>query len=325
MKILRSELLTLVAIGLAVSACTTIGFKFDEEKKVAADERALNAGIIVQQTGSNQPSIARMDRDHWVEIRKSAKNDYVKMYAALGAQDFDVAKGEARAYLASHPRDFNALTVLATSLAMEGEYSLAAYYGNMIEKYYPGQAISANLQGLAMMRGGKAGMRDLRRAEDHFRTAMSRSDSEIAAGLNLGHLQLMMGNVKNAASTFYEVRGRCGSCTESLVGLGMAQSRLGRFPEARSTFETVLSREKNHPVALYRLALIERHGFRNNDRAKDYLERVLADTSDNNGEMKRRANVLLRRIQAAENAPSHPTSGFSVTKQVVDDTTAVGE
>lgn len=322
----RSELAILAVVGLLITNCTTIaGFKFDEEKKVAADDRAIDAGVIVQQTGSNQPAIAKMDRDAWVEVRKSAKSDYVKMYAALGAQDFEVAKTEARSYLATHPRDLHALNVLATSLAMEGEYSLAAYYGNMIEKYYPGQAISENLQGLAAMRGGKASMRELRRAEQHFRTAMSRSDKEIAAGLNLGHLQLMMGNVKGAATTFYEVRGRCASCTESLLGLGLAQSRLGRFPEAKATFETVLKRDKNHPVALYRLALIERHGFRNNSRAKDYLDRLITQSADTNSEMKRRANTLLRRIQAAENGSTEPTSSFSVTKQVVDDTEGMEE
>lgn len=315
----RSELAILAVVGLLITNCTTIGFKFDEEKKVAADDRAIDAGVIVQQTGSGQTAIGKMDRDGWVEVRKSAKSDYVKMYAALGAQDFEVAKTEARAYLTRHPRDLHALNVLATALAMEGEYSLAAYYGNMIEKYYPGQSISENLQGLAVMRGGKASMNELRRAESHFRTAMSRSDREIAAGLNLGHLQLMMGNVKSAAATFYQVRGRCDSCTESLLGLGLAQSRLGRFPEAKSTFETVLKRDKNHPIALYRLALIERHGFRNNSRAKDYLDRLVTQSADTNSEMKRRANVLLRRIQAAENGSTEPSASFSVTKQVVGD------
>lgn len=325
MKTKPSELALLAVVGLLIAGCTTIGFKFDEEKKVSADERAVNAGVIVQQTGSGRTTVGNMNRDGWVEVRKSAKSDYVKMYAALGSQDFEVAKTEARSYLTRRPRDLHALNVLATALAMEGEYSLAAYYGTMIEKYYPGQAISENLHGLAVMRAGKASMRELRRAEHHFRAAMSRSQREIAAGLNLGNLQLMMGNVKDAASTFYDVRGRCNSCTESLLGLGLAQSRLGRFPEAKSTFESVLKREKNHPVALYRLALIERHGFRNNDRAKDYLDRLITRSSDDNDEMKRRANVLLRRIQAAENGPKEPSSGFSVTKQVVDDTEGMGE
>lgn len=308
--------------ALILGGCTTVGFKFDEDKPLGPEARVKKSGAVVHHSGHSRPSVTKLDRDSWIEIRKSSKDDYTKMYAALGAGEWDVAIADARNYLASHPKDVHALTVLATSLAMNRQYSLAAYYGAMLEQYHPGQPLAPNLLGLATMHRPNATMRDFQKAAERFREAMDRSEKEIAAALNLGHLQLAMGQAKPAAVTFGAARSRCGDCTDAIMGYGVASSKAGDYGNARAAFETVLKKEKRNSYALYRLALVERHGFQNNDKAKIYLDRLLTDSGDANTDLKRRANALLRRIEARDNAIASDEPSFYIDKQTVSEEAA---
>lgn len=320
---------TVLLLTTAVlNGCTTTGFKFDEEKKqppASAEVRIKQSGSMVQHSGHSVPAVTKLDRDSWVEIRKSTKDEHIKMYAALGAGEWDVAITDARHYIATHPKDVHSLIVLATSLAMARQYSLAAYYGGLLEQYHPGQPLAPNLLGLAVMHRPNATMRDFQKAAEYFRDSMDRSDREIAAALNLGHLQLAMGQARTAVVTFGAARSRCGDCTDAVMGYGVASSKAGDYENARDAFESVLAKEKRNAYALYRLALVERHGFQNDAKAKTYLDRLLSDTSNTNTDLKRRANTLLNRIEARNHAVASDEPSFYIEKQTVSDDEAIDE
>lgn len=100
-------------------------------------EQSNKAFTIVQQTNGNEV-MTQIDRETWVQLRKAANSQEVKLYATLGAKEWEVAASDARAYLRDNPKNKTALTVLATSLAMQKNYALAAYYGSLLNRYYPG-------------------------------------------------------------------------------------------------------------------------------------------------------------------------------------------
>lgn len=70
---------------------------------------------------------------------------------------------------------------------------------------------------------------------------------------------------------------------------------------------------------------MERHGFKNNDKAKVYLDRLLTDSGDKNPELKRRANTLMRQIEARDHALATDEPSFYIDKQTVSDDEQAGE
>ncbi|MFW7379634.1 MAG: tetratricopeptide repeat protein [Oligoflexus sp.] len=273
------------------------------------------AQIVHQTTGRDV--LSHMGRDYWVQVRKTADSDQMRLYASLGTKDWDVAINDARAYLKDHPKDRVALTVLATALAMKQNYSLAAYYGNLIEQYYPGYPETANLLGLAVLNRPGASYRDFQEAASHFEKAFDAHGNQVASGLNLGHLHLEMANAEAAKSVFRIVRSRCGDCSEAMIGYGIASSLLQEYDEAEQTFAAILSREALHVEAQYYLALISAYGKQDDQRAIKLLANLLGNPSNENLEIKRKANFLLRRLEARKYAPRPDESDREFSETII--------
>ena len=296
--------LALVAVAaISMTGCTTLGFGSKEAPALgeAVMGQAERDSVTVQRMDQEQPVLAKIDRDQWIEIRKNSKDERARLLATLGTREWEVAATEARAYLSQHPKDRAALMVLTTSLAMQKNYEMAAYYGDMLAKYYPGQADVLNIHGLTALHVPHGTIKDYRKALVAFEGSLQASETQIAAGLNLGHLYLEMGDAAKASATFATVRSRCADCTEATLGHGVAFMRLGKYSEARDAFSGILSKHPNHAQALYRLALVEKNGYNDNKKAESYLNQLLAKSSEGEKEVKRRANFMLRRIQAEAN------------------------
>ena len=253
--------------------------------------------LHVHQT-NGEDVITELNRDRWVQIRKTTKSDHTKLYAGLGAREWDVAIADSRAYLADHPGDFVALRVLSTALAMKQNFSLANYYAQMIEKSHPGQAETYNIQGLATLNKPGASFADFKMAAGHFERAFETDQSQVASGLNLGHLHLESGNAQAAKDVFGAVAVRCKSCSAALYGQGLAATRLRQYPAAKSYFEKILASDSNNLKASYNLALVENYGFKDPKRAIAILAKVLENKSDGSLAVKRQANFLKRRLEA---------------------------
>jgi len=297
MKNLIKTLLVLSA-SLNLAACTT----FFKGKSASATSEVTVAsmadqGAVVQQAGRINPVISVYDRQHWLDVRADSKDERMKMYAALAVGEARVAEVEARSFLRKHPKDFAGLQVLAASLGMQKKYSLAGYYAGLLESYYQDSSEALNLLALSMLMNNQNRVQDYRRIVDMLQKSFGASSNQIAAGLNLGHLYLELGNISAAAETFATVRVRCDSCVESLMGAGIAAYRAGNYGVAQSSFKQVLSKSKFHSEALYRLALVERNVQKNNGNAKQYLRTMLANRNDKDRMIYQRANTMLRQLE----------------------------
>lgn len=286
---------------LASTACSTLNgggaSESREGNRPGASQLSYSETPIVHQT-TGKTLMQKIDRDRWVQLRRGSKNEYVKLYATLGASEWDVAIADARGILQKNPKDEAALTVLAIGLAMKKNYSLAAYYAKLLNDYHPGNPEVNNILGLAEMNRPGATYEDYRSAIRQFEKAFNSSESQVASGMNLAQLHLEMGNLEAARDVFHAVKGRCGDCNEALLGYGIALARLQSFEKAEEAFEDVLDRDAHNAYALFYLALVAKYGRNDNDAAMQKLSTLLQDPEVKNLEIQRKANFLLRRIQA---------------------------
>tara|TARA_B100000902_G_C27166092_1_gene841267 strand:- start:110 stop:988 length:879 start_codon:yes stop_codon:yes gene_type:complete len=260
---------------------------------------------VVQAPGLSKNMMSDLGRDQWVDIKKTNKKK-LGLYATLGAREWDVAISEARRLLGDQPRDKDGLLVLATALAMSGKHQLSTYYGDLLVKYHGKSSAVYNFRGLAILARPMLKPRDYQSAIKNFRRAFNFSEKEVASGLNYGFLSLSMGKSKEALGIFSQIEDRCNRCIPALMGKGISLTRLARFKKAKGVFKKILKTQPSNLRAHYRLALVEKSGYNNTDRAQYHLKEILADTTDSQLDLKRRANVLLRRLQARDRA--HPVS-----------------
>jgi tetratricopeptide (TPR) repeat protein len=295
---LSGSLATVAATAL-LAACTTFGHKgpgADDDGLAAANEK----NTVVIQAGQTDPVVAGHDRQYWLDLRQQ-KDLNARMRGALATGEAESVVNLARARLAKHPGDAEALTMLAASLALTRNYDLAAYYASQLEKVQPGSPVALNIKGLAAMLMPRARMADFRMAQAYFQQAFNADGSQIAPGLNLGNLQLELGNAAGASQTFASVAGRCDHCTAALMGLGVSSSRAGEFDKAKAAFQAVLAKNPNHAGALYNLALVYQNGYNDNKQAETYLFKLLNDSRTKNVAMREKAQVVLRMIKGEAN------------------------
>ncbi len=264
------------------------------------------AGEVVQQTGRTTAVISRLNRKAWIDMRETAKDDRSRMYAALGAGEAAVAETEARQILKKHPNDLAGFRVLATSLVLQRKYELAEFYAKLIDTHHPGTAIAANIRGIAVMLRSQNRVEDFETAVKFFEQALSNSSTEIAAGLNLGYLQLELGNAQAAASTLDITRIRCGDCKEALMGSGIAMARSGNHRGAENRFNQVLAKHPKNAEAIYRLALVAKYGYNDKQTAIKNLKIILTDANVSGADrvLKQRASTMLRGLEAEIDRPS---------------------
>ena len=283
---------------LTISACTST--KSARSDKV--DELGLSStgseNAMVFQSKAKRPTLAKLSRKHWVELRKGMQPSQRKLMATLATGSWNAAEQEARGFLAVNPKDQVALQVLAISLSMQQKYQLAAFYAKVSEKFHSRTAVTSNLRGIAAMLRPRAKLRDYKEAVEHFQEAFNNEGTEIASGLNLGRLYLELGDAKGAASTFASVKDRCSNCEPGLVGSGIAHGRLRNYDEAKRNFELVLDKNPNHSQALYRLALIINAQDGPKKQAKKYLDRLLTSENIKDKAIQQKAQSFLRQLEA---------------------------
>ncbi len=288
----------LIATSLLLAhGCNTTGTTSNASKEVSGIKMGFAEDPIVLQT-SGKTLMKQISRDRWVSLRNSSKSELVRLYANLGAAEWDIAIADARKYLENHPQDETAITVLALALTMKQNYSLAGYYAKLLDKYHPGNPEVKNILGLAEMSRPGATFEDFKEAIRYFESAFNASETQIASGMNLAQLHLEMGNLEASRDVFHAVYSRCGKCTQAGLGYGIALARLQDYAKAEEAFHDVLDSDKHNPFARYYLALVAKYGRNDNQAAMDNLQAMLNDTEAKNIEMQRKANFLLRRIQA---------------------------
>lgn len=272
-----------------------VGYAFSQwQAKPKSGGKAIQ---VIQHAGESNNVLSPLSHSQWVKMRKS-NDEALSMYGTLGANAYEFAIKEARTALLKSPKDFDALVVLANGLVLSGNYQLAAYYADMIETLNPNTAIAPNIRGLAILHSPKIGIVEYQNAAALFARGIEIAPTEVAAALNLGYLYLELGNAEAARRAFEAANTRCQSCSKSLLGLGTALVRTGKYSQARTIFHKVLNDRSVAQEAHYRLALVAINGDKDFGEARRHLEIILESQNTKHLDLKRRANVLLRRIDA---------------------------
>lgn len=285
---------TLFAASLALTAaCTTVG----RRSTVSEADKDSPEQVVVGQPNRQGAVVSAHERQYWIGLRQS-KKALPRIHGALATGEAEAAVDLARSYLAKHPGDVQGLTLLAAALAMSRNYEMADYYAGLALKLQPGNAAALNIRGVALMLQPKNRVADYRRAADYFERAIAGDDNQIAAGMNLGALQLELGDAAAALATYDGVVKRCGACAEGLMGQGIAASRSRSFDKAKAAFEAVLAKNARHPGALYHLALVHKNGYNDRKQAEKYLFALLNDSRGQADQyMKERAHSVLRAMK----------------------------
>lgn len=299
---MKLSLILLFGLYLSISGCQFFKSTPSEEiyGEKAENIKDLKNENLIFKLGTVDPVYSKSPREFWIQLRKSNKDPYVKLKAAAAAGDWQVTVKEARYYLKNHPKHKGALKLLATALTMQRSYELALYYTKVFENFYPGDSDIYNLMGICYLYQKSEKNTSFEIAFNMFQKALEKSTSQIAAGMNLGYVYLESGNFYKAADTFATVINRCSSCINAKLGYGISLFRTNQYKESKKILEGILSSNPENGVALYKLALVEKNGFKDYEEAKSHLKTILSSSRIIDKTLKRKANFLLRSIEGME-------------------------
>lgn len=273
-------------------ACQTFGFK-----KAGDGHDAAPKSVVVVQAGRANPAVSSQPRRYWLGLRQS-RSLLPRAQGALASGEAAAAVDLARSHLEKHPGDLNAMGLLASALAATRKYELADYYASLIERQAPEDARALNIRGVALLMRPRNNVADYHAAMEYFQRAFQANGQELAAGLNLGSLQLELGSSAAAEATFATVVKRCSDCSAGLMGYGMAAARNKNFGKAKEAFAAVLTDNPNHAAAHYHLALVEKNGYNDKKQAEKHLFAIInAGAKMPDIELKERAHTVLRMMK----------------------------
>lgn len=313
-KLSQAALTYLVLLSLA--SCSLFSKKTTEAIQPATDG-ASNARVtgdsIVMQPSDKTPLISNRDNSYWVGLKSKGKDELSRQRGQLATGEWDSAINSGKSYLIKHPDHPEAMMGIASAYALSKRYEMAGYYAAQVLKIQPSNSDAMNIIGLRIMMSTGNRRADYQDAISWFQRAMDSDGTQIAAGLNLGHLQLELGLTGTAAETFAATARRCGDCNSSLMGEGISAARSGKGRAAQEAFEKILSRDAYHAEAKYQLAMNFRNNLNDYDTAAKLLQEIVSDADGRYKDdlpVKRQANIALRIIKANDR-----TGGLKVKTQ----------
>ncbi len=250
---------------------------------------------VVQQIGNKSLVLSRVGAKEWLQISASQEAGDRRIWASLAVGEWDIASNIAKESLAQRSADPQVLVVLVASLIYGKKYELARYYLDVLEALHPKRPEIPNFRGLLQVMIPNARIADLKKAEAFFKLAFQRDPDPIAAGLNLGYLYLDTGNAKDANVAFRTLMDRSFDFIPVMMGYGISFCRLGQYDKAKGIFEAVLKKKPNHGQASYYLGLVYWKGYKKVDKAKEYLQKAVAEVRD--PVMQEKTQALMGRMQ----------------------------
>jgi tetratricopeptide (TPR) repeat protein len=307
MKKYKSIFLLLFVI---IESCATkTATKTDSRKMDDINSSSPASGeLIVMQTGAKSPMISGSDVTHWIQLRDS-DNSRNRLYGMLATGNWVPAVDEARKELEKTPGDNSLLIALAAGFAGQRNYELSAYYSSQVLKSSPANSDAMNFIGLRIMTGSNNRRADFDQALTWFRKAADNDGTHIAALLNMGNLQLDLGDGAGAIESFSLASNRCGQCFAAQYGYGISSSRTGAWSQAKTAFENILSQDNSRAEAQYELAVVFKNGLNDPKRATTLLQDIVSDADGrfkHAGRVKSVANITLRRMKASDRSAPMP-------------------
>ncbi len=294
-------------IVVTTSSCSTLsGLRKPKDNQEAG---AAVGTSVVSKPGAKSPTLSAVNEQKWIELSQSTQPGRDKLNGLLATGKWQDASEEARRELEKQPGDIGAMSALAAAQAMGRNYEMAGYYAGIILKSNPSHADALNLLGLRWMMGAGNRRQDLDEAISIFRKATESDGTHIAAALNMGYLQLDIGDSQGALESFSLAKTRCGQCFEAEYGAGLAAMRAANWPQAKTTFEGILGRDQSRAAAQYQLAMVMNRGFNDLNKSTDLLQNIVSDPDGrfkDSGAVKRAANIMLRRLRATDGSAPLP-------------------
>lgn len=308
---IRSISFLCVGLLMISGACTTTSefarnnddssLDADANDELSASEEGsryvYRGPTAVKQIGSTQIAYSKEGYQYWYEMRQS-KDPLKRIAGNLAAGQLGQAVNLSKSYLEKNPQDVQALIYLATALALDRKYALAAYYAKAGLRQRPGDAMLLNIAGLSMYMNHAGSSVEQKQAIEFLRASFNNDSSQIASGLNLGGIFLELGKHAEAQVYYQKVASRCGQCTAALLGSGTAYLKHKNYQAAKDSFEKIIAREPAHGPALYNLAVVYRNGYQNKKQAEKYLFTLLNRTNKADYALRARAQTFLRMMKS---------------------------
>ncbi|MCX6123939.1 MAG: tetratricopeptide repeat protein [Proteobacteria bacterium] len=306
----RSTFVTIYLMCIALLPnCATVskitGSKKDAPKPAtdgAVAPQIIGDAIVIQPMAKT-PIISAQDPSHWINLRSKGKDDLARMRGQLATGDWQAAVTSGKSFMITHPDHPEAMMGIAGAYAIGKRYEMAGYYAHQVLKIQPSNSDAMNILGLRVMMATGNRRADYQHAISWFQKSLEADGTQIAAGLNLGHLQLELAVTGAAVEAFATTSPRCGDCDSGLMGLGISSARAKRGEDAKSAFEKILARNSYHAEAKYQLALNYRNNLGDSSRAAKLLQDIVSDAEGHYRDdivVKRQANIALRRIRATD-------------------------
>ena len=268
--------------------------------------------MVVIQSGGRSPIISTSDAKRWIQLSESEGSSAGKLYGLIATGEWQSAIQEARRNLEINPGDENFMTILGAAFASGRNYEMAGYYGSLVLNTNSQNSDAMNLVGLRIMMASENRRGDFDDAIAWFRKAADSDSTHVAGLLNMGYLQLDLGDARGAGESFALASNRCNRCFDSQYGYGVASSRSMSWANAKNAFEGVLSNNPSRAEAQYQLALVYKNGLNNQNEAIKLLQEIVSDADGrfkNASEVKRVANITLRRLKAGDRSGPIPEEG----------------
>lgn len=208
---------------------------------------------VLYKLGDKAPLNSKIEDDKWLMIASSENPTVDTIYANIAVGEVDSAITLARNYIIESPNDLDAFVALSRALLANKQNDLAAYYANYVLEKDPKRHDILNIIGLTESLNAKS-ISEYKKAKLQFAKSFKVGKS-IAAGLNLGHLELETGALNAALFTFNEVKKACDDCSSAQLGMGITLRRLGKIDESISSLKRVSANGNSKHVANYHLAL----------------------------------------------------------------------
>lgn len=238
----------------------------------AASEGKDPTSALLLKSGDQEPVMnAGLNQAEWATLAKKPDDHLDKTIGEIATSNLEEAEDSARNYVTKNPGDERGFEALATILYLRGRYEKSKFYANLLMAKHPGNSSAYNLAAISSLKTS-GGPEDLVDVEKLLQKAFNGQGAEIAAGLNLGYLNLETGNSKNALVVFEETAKRCNNCFQAILGAGIAARRSKNFKESKKYLDRAA--ESKNPYAYYHLALWHMQSSNDYPEARETLVKL---------------------------------------------------
>jgi Flp pilus assembly protein TadD len=152
------------------------------------------------------------------------------------------------ALLKRKPGDPQALRAMVVQNFTKGRWARAMLFTDMLLRQNPRDAFALNLMGLILWQQSRS-LEEDRRALTYFLLSAEADPSLTAARLNLGFMNLRLGQVEAAEKEFQRAQILCPPCSVVWVGTALVAFSQGKSEEARRHIQNALSLNSEDKVA----------------------------------------------------------------------------